>query len=87
MKRLLIFIIIIFLHPGVNSLHPIHVSVTNIEYVDKNKIFDISFKIYTDDFENIISHKYGIRFKIDSMLANGDNKKYINQRIKKYSTD
>ena len=81
MRTLFIICIIFFFCPGVTSFHPVHVSVANIEYVDKNKKIDISFKIYIDDFEYIISHKYGIQFGIDSIQGSGNNINYINKYI------
>ena len=45
--------------------HPIHVSVTSIEYVEDQKNFFVSFKIFTDDFETILFNKYGVELKIN----------------------
>ncbi len=39
-------------------LHPIHNSVTNIEYFQKQKEFKITVKLYKDDFKTIIYKNY-----------------------------
>lgn len=49
--------IVLFFAP---LLHPVHVSVTSIEYVEERKSFDVSFKLFWDDFEAIIASKYGV---------------------------
>ena len=47
------------------SYHPVHVSVTSIEFFEDRKNFSVSFKIFTDDFEAILFSKYGAEVKID----------------------
>lgn len=44
--------------------HPVHVSVTNIEYMESEKRFEVSFKIFYDDFETIISDKYNVQLHL-----------------------
>ncbi len=56
---LLIFTIFNFFLATENPQHPVHISVTNIEYVDSTQKFDISIRLFLDDFENIVSQKYG----------------------------
>lgn len=41
--------------------HPVHVSVTNIEYMESEERFEVSFKLFYDDFETIISNKYNVQ--------------------------
>lgn len=45
------------------SLHPFHVSVTEINHNAKDKTLEISCKIFTDDFEDALTRKY--KTKID----------------------
>ncbi len=33
------------------SFHPVHVSVTSMEYNKAEQVFLVSFKVFTDDFE------------------------------------
>lgn len=61
--------------------HPLHISVTNIEYNQEKKTFDVAFKIFTDDFETIIFNKYGVELKLGKEDELQDYEKYINQYV------
>lgn len=61
MKRKAVILLSVLL---VSFAHPIHVSVTNIEYDQKLREFSISFRIFYDDFERIINRKYGIHLNL-----------------------
>lgn len=39
--------------------HPLHFSMTNVEYDEEKKGFNISMKLFTDDFQNALIHKFG----------------------------
>jgi len=39
-------------------LHPLHMSVTNIEYQQEKQAFNLSFKIFRDDLEGALFHNY-----------------------------
>ena len=43
---------------GFVSLHPFHVSTTEINQNAKDKILEISCRIFTDDFESILEKNY-----------------------------
>ena len=66
--------------------HPIYLSVTNIEYNDKEKTMEISCKIFTNDLENTLKKKYKTNIdllhpkdqhRMDSLLDN-----YLQDRLK-----
>ncbi len=65
----------------VSFAHPVHVSVTNIEYEQERESFIISFKIYTDDFERIIFNKYGIHLRLGNEDELKDQQIYIDRYI------
>ncbi len=46
--------------------HPVHVSVTNIEYMESERRFEVSFRLFYDDFETIISDKYNVQLNLGS---------------------
>lgn len=48
----------LFLYPATPALHPIFVSVTEIEHNAKDKTLEISCKIFTDDFEKTLRQTY-----------------------------
>lgn len=60
--------------------HPIHVSVVEINHNTKDKTLEISCKIFTDDFEEVLNKL--CKCKIN--LLKPDNKKQVEQVIEKY---
>ncbi len=62
------------------SLHPIYVSVTEIEHNPKEKTLEVSCKIFTNDLENIL-RKQSTQH-VD--LINPSNKDLVNQLIRQY---
>ncbi|MCK4662247.1 MAG: hypothetical protein KAT68_05240 [Bacteroidales bacterium] len=81
LSKLIICIYLIFSF----FLHPLHITFTNIEYVDKDDIFKITIKIFKDDFENLIEKKYGIHAKLKENEDISDDEKifieYINENF------
>ncbi len=67
-------------------MHPVHLSVTSIEYNAENLEFRVAFKIFYDDFESIIGSKYGVVLNLGGAdeLENGPEyfSKYINENFK-----
>ena len=70
--QLLLFFLLVF--------HPVHVSVTSMEYNKGEKIFLVSFKVFTDDFETIVERKYGV----DMKLGKKDELKNANEYFSRY---
>jgi len=66
--------------------HPIHVSMTNIEYNSKEKKYDIIFKVFTDDFDNNIKALYKTSLNTEKTDENKEYEiivsKYFNQFFK-----
>lgn len=69
-----------FLLREVGGPHPIHISVVEISHNAADKTLEISCKIFTDDFEKILSKKYNA--KVD--LINPPNKAAMDTLVKKY---
>jgi len=65
---------------SLSFIHPIHISLTNIDYNENTKSFTIAIKIFTDDFESILKKKYGIDIKMNNEFDE-NSKKYINKYI------
>lgn len=63
-----------------NSMHPYHVSATELEYEPQHKRLEISTKIFTDDFEHILSKTY--KQKVD--LTREDWKPQMTKLITHY---
>jgi hypothetical protein len=66
------------------GLHPFHVSVVEINHNAAEKTFEISCKIFTDDFEKVLAQNYpqAAHRKID--LINPPDKKAMDTLVKKY---
>jgi hypothetical protein len=62
------------------SLHPFHVSVTEINHNATDKTLEISCKLFTDDFEGVLAKNY--KTKID--LINPPDKAVMDTLVKKY---
>jgi hypothetical protein len=62
--------------------HPYHVSVVELNHNATDKTFEISCKIFTDDFEKVLAQNY--KTKVD--LINTPDKKAMDSLIKKYVT-
>lgn len=50
-------------HQPVTEVHPLHVSVTEINLNTSEKILEISCRIFTDDFEKVLARNY--KTKVD----------------------
>lgn len=65
---------------GDQELHPFHVSVVEIDHNAADKTFEISCKIFTDDFEKVLAQNYKV--KVD--LINPPDKAVMDTLVKKY---
>ncbi len=80
---IILFIFISYLPNNYQVLHPVHISVTNIEYNKNTKKFAVSIKLFTDDFERALSKNTGKATKVtDNDIITGKNiNHYINRRL------
>ena len=62
------------------SVHPFHVSVTEINHNAAEKTLEISCKLFTDDFEKILAKNYNTR--VD--LINPPDKSKMDSLVKQY---
>ena len=60
--------------------HPFHVSVVEINHNANEKTLEISCKIFTDDFENVLKQNY--KTKVD--LINPPERRLMDTLVKKY---
>ena len=84
LKRSLYIVVIAFLLMG-NAMHPIHVTVTNIDFNSKQKAFNISTKLFLDDFQGVIFKNSNVELNLGkpNAILNADEyiKDYINDNI------
>jgi hypothetical protein len=71
---------------GVRGFHPFHVSVVEINHNAADKTLEISCKLFTDDFEKVLTQNYpqdaAHKTKVD--LINPPDKKAMDTLVKKY---
>jgi len=51
-------ILVLFLWLSAPVLHPLHLSVCNIEVDDEKKVMRVTIKVFTDDLENAVLEMY-----------------------------
>ena len=68
---------LLFPHQGVRGFHPLHVSVTEINHNAADKTLEISSKLFTDDFEKVLTQNY--KTKVD--LINPPDRKAMEKLV------
>lgn len=66
----------------VNSVHKFYVSVTNIEYSEKEDAFQITTRIFIDDLEDILLERYELEAKLDSNQEAAEADRYIERYLR-----
>ena len=61
--------------------HPVHVSVTNIDMDPGTGTMKFSVKVFADDFQDLILHKYSVRLRITEQENPGDKIHSVNNYI------
>ncbi len=66
-------------------LHPVHVSLTNVEYSKDKNSFQITVKVFKDDFRKIIFKNYDVVIDVkDSLWMNQEREtiaKYLSEHL------
>jgi hypothetical protein len=79
MGTLVLAVVILFY----SWLHPVHVSLLNVDLDPETGKIEIVFKLFSDDFERIILHKYDVDLDITRQIDPGEKAdaihKYINE--------
>ena len=64
--------------------HPLHVSVTEINHNATDKTLEISCKLFTDDFEKVLSQNYKTKIDLINPLDRSAMEKLVNDFIQKH---
>ena len=70
---------LVVLLTGSAWLHPVHVSVTNLDMDPVGGKVELSVKIFADDFQDLILHKYGVQLNIIEQEDPGDKIAAVNE--------
>ncbi|WP_344851511.1 DUF6702 family protein [Pedobacter jeongneungensis] len=80
LKYLFLLLCCIFFSASAGMKHPLHVSTTEINFNARDKTLEISCRIFSDDFEAILSKLY----KQKTDLSNTNLKAAMDELVKKY---
>ena len=80
MKHLKKALLVLILPLLAFSAHKFYVSVTNIQYSEKEDALQITTRIFIDDFENVIEERYGLK----AHLATDEESEAAEAYIEKY---
>jgi len=80
--RLLSILFFMIVFSG-NAMHPIHVTVTNIEFNLKEKAFDVSIKLFSDDLEGVILKNNNVSLNLGKPDEIKDADKFIEEYVRK----
>ena len=75
-----VLILAIFTFFSFSGMHKFYVSVTNVNYSEKDQAFQITSRIFIDDLEDVLSERYGVT----ANLATGEELERADSYIKKY---
>lgn len=78
MQQLFTLILLAFLNV---SAHPIHVSLTFVNYNERTGSLEIVHKIFIDDFDQALLDKYGEKLQLGTEWESAESEKYIRQYI------
>lgn len=76
---------LLFLFSPVEYKHPLHVTVTNIDYNATKMEFDVAIKFFADDFQSSLYHNFGKTIEVSKAEEIKKNEhliaKYINNHL------
>ncbi|MEO1486901.1 MAG: DUF6702 family protein [Bacteroidota bacterium] len=72
--------ILIAVSSGFSEAHKFYMSVTNFKYVEEEKAFQITSRIFIDDLDDVLAERYGMEMYLDTP----DEKEISDKYIKKY---
>ena len=79
-KSILSVLVLLFALTSFTTVHKFYVSVTNINYSEKNDALQITSRIFIDDLEALLKERY----EIDAALDTDKESPLVEDYIKKY---
>lgn len=70
-------IVVLFLLYAALALHPLHITITNIDYNKKEGHIDISIKLFKDDLALVLSQKYKQQIDLEKEQKPGESDSVI----------
>lgn len=63
-------------------MHKFYVSVTNIQYSEKDNSLQITSRIFIDDLENVLEERYGVEMNLATKKESGEANFYIEKYMR-----
>lgn len=83
-----VFLFVLVLPLMAFTTHKFYLSVTNINYSEKDKAFQITSRLFIDDLEDLLQERYGIEGKLgteaENPVADAYIEKYLNTKLLLY---
>ncbi|MCF8374210.1 MAG: hypothetical protein K9H64_21485 [Bacteroidales bacterium] len=74
-------IVVLFLLYATLALHPLHITVTNIDYKKNEGQIDISIKLFKDDFGLVLYQKYKQQIDLENEQKPGESDSVITRYV------
>ncbi|PWJ42847.1 DUF6702 family protein [Sediminitomix flava] len=71
---------------GIALAHPLHLSLTEMQYDQDSKALQITHKIFIDDLEDAIEKKYNLRLRLHTEKEHAESEKYVRLYIEENFT-
>ncbi len=82
--RYIVLVISILIFSTNSVKHPVHVSVTSAEYFSESEKFEISIRLFTDDFEKILLQTYKTQLQLGTKPEHPQTNVFIRKYITKH---
>lgn len=71
-------------YPDSKAVHPLHVSITEVNHNAGDQTLEISCKLFTDDFEKVLSNNYKTKIDLINPIDRQAMEKLVNDFIHKH---
>ena len=62
-------------------MHPVHVSVSTIDIAKAEDSFELTIKLFSDDFESIVNQTYQSSLQLSRQVDPGEEISFVNQYV------
>jgi hypothetical protein len=87
LRALLVFCALCFLPARTAEAHPIHMSFTEVRYLDGNRTLQLWVRVFANDFAAAAARKSGIRLGRDSVIDPKVGIGYVLQSVQLFESD
>lgn len=77
-------VVLLCVFSGFRPAHPLYISVTEINHNSRDKILEISCKIFTNDFEAVLEKMSGSRVDLSAAASKAASDKLIESYVEKH---